>query len=60
MTDTDLSSGANLLKYILLAKSAKGKACVAVIQQALGNPTTFVFGELLEQPNVKAVSNKYE
>ena len=56
MTDNDLSSGANLLKYILLAKSAKGKGCVAVIQQVLANPSTYVFGELLEQPNVAAVS----
>jgi len=56
MTDSDLSSGANLLKYTLLAKSAKGKACVAVIQQVLGNPTCFVFGEMLEQPNVKALA----
>jgi len=45
-----------LLKYCVLAKSTKGKGCVAVIQQALANPNTFVFGELLEQPNVKALA----
>lgn len=56
MTDNDISSGANLLKYILLAKSAKGKGCVAVLQQVLANPNTYVFGELLEQPNVKALA----
>jgi len=56
MTDNDISSGANLLKYSLLAKSAKGKACVAVIQQVLQNPNTYVFGELLELPNVKALA----
>lgn len=49
MGDTDL------LKFILLAKSAKGKGAVAVIQQALQSPQTFVFGELLEVPNIKAV-----
>jgi len=56
MADNDISSGSNLLKYTLLAKSAKGKACVAVIQQVLQNPNTYVFGELLEQPNVKALA----
>jgi len=56
MADNDLSSGANLLKYILLAKSSKGKGCVAVIQQVLANPSSFVFGEMLEQPNVKALA----
>jgi len=56
MADNDISSGANLLKYTLIAKSAKGKACVAVIQQVLANPNTYVFGELLEQPNVKALA----
>jgi len=44
------------LKYTLLARSTKGKACVAVIQQVLQNPNTYVFGELLEQPNVKALA----
>jgi len=52
-----VASGAGLLKFCLLAKSTKGKGCVAVIQQALGSPNTFVFGELLDQPNVKALAN---
>jgi len=56
MSENDISSGATLLKFCLLAKGAKGKSCVAVIQQALANPTTFVFGELLETPNVKALA----
>jgi len=56
MADKDISSGAVLLKFCLLAKSAKGKGCAAVIQQALSSPNTFVFGELLDQPNVKALA----
>jgi len=55
MTD-DISSGSTLLRFCLMAKGAKGKSCVAVIQQALASPNTFVFGELLEVPNVKALA----
>lgn len=54
MGDTTGDSG--LLKFILLAKSAKGKGVVAVIQQALQNPQTFVFGELLDVPSVRALA----
>jgi len=56
MADTDVSSGSALLKFTLLAKSAKGKAAVAVIQQALQNPHTWVFGELLSVPNIHALA----
>jgi len=52
MTDSGDSA---LLKFLILAKTVKGKSLVGVIQQALQNPSTFVFGELLEHPNVRAV-----
>eukprot|EP00301_Raphidiophrys_heterophryoidea_P008640 c13168_g3_i3.p1 GENE.c13168_g3_i3~~c13168_g3_i3.p1 ORF type:complete len:271 (+),score=47.52 c13168_g3_i3:36-815(+) len=39
-------------RYCLLAKSARGKACEALVLQALSNPNLNVFGELLECPNV--------
>ncbi len=55
MSEIDIVSGSALLKFIILAKNAKGKACALVIQQALKSPNTYVFGELLEQPTVKAV-----
>jgi COP9 signalosome complex subunit 7 len=51
-----VSGSAALLKFTLIAKSAKGKGAVAVIQQALQSPATFVFGELLDLPNIKALA----
>jgi len=53
MTDSGDSA---LLKFLILAKTVKGKSLVGVIQQALQNPSTFVFGELLEHPNVRALA----
>jgi len=52
----ELTSGSGLQQFVLLAKAAKGKACAAVIQQALGAPNVFVFGELLEMPNVQQLA----
>jgi len=45
-----------LQQYLLLAKSAKGKACAAVIQQALGANNVMVFGELLDMANVQQLN----
>jgi len=53
MSTDNLADGTSLQPFCLLAKSAKGKGCVAVIEQALGAPGVFVFGELLDMPNVK-------
>ena len=44
-----------LEQFVLLAKSAKGAAVVALITQALEAPGVFVFGELLDMPNVQEV-----
>jgi len=49
----DLSDGSNLQQYCLIAKSTKGKGCVAIIEQALQASGVFVFGELLDMPNIK-------
>jgi COP9 signalosome complex subunit 7 len=49
----DLTDGTSLQPFVLLAKSAKGKACAAVILQALNASGVYVFGELLEMENVK-------
>ncbi len=43
------------MQFLVLAKGAKGAACVALIQQVLSNKKLFVFGELLAMPNVQAV-----
>lgn len=45
-----------LVQFLVLAKGAKGAACVALIQQVLScSKNLFVFGELLAMPNVQAV-----
>ena len=44
-----------LVQFLVLAKGAKGAACVALIQQVLSHKKIFVFGELLSMPNVQSV-----
>mmetsp|Transcript_35705 Transcript_35705/g.47101 ORF Transcript_35705/g.47101 Transcript_35705/m.47101 type:complete len:266 (+) Transcript_35705:120-917(+) len=46
----------HLEQFCLLAKTAKGRACVALIQQVLNNPKMFVFGELLGMENVASLA----
>lgn len=49
-------NGASALQqFCLLAKSAKGAACAALITQALEHQGVFVFGELLDMPSIKEV-----
>ena len=50
-----MSSNVALEQFILLAKTAKGAAAMELIRQALETPGIYVFGELLEMPNVKEV-----
>lgn len=45
-----------LEQFLILAKSAKGAAAVALIKQALETPNLYVFGELLDRPNIDRVS----
>lgn len=42
-------------QYLLLAKRAKGRALVDLIQKATAEPGIFAFAELLDLPNVKEV-----
>jgi len=44
-----------LEQFLLLSKTAKGAATVELIQQVLETPGIYVFGELLEMPNIKEV-----
>lgn len=48
-------SDSAIQQYLLLAKSAKGKGCTALIEQALNASGVYVFGELLDMPNVQAL-----
>ena len=44
-----------LEQFVLLAKTAKGAAAVELVKQALEAPDVYVFGELLDMPNIKEV-----
>lgn len=43
--------------FCLLAKSARGRAAVQIIQEATAAPGLFAFGELLDMPNVQQLKN---
>jgi len=42
--------------FLILAKSAKGAACESLIRSVLDHPSIYVFGELLEMPNVQELA----
>lgn len=44
-----------LEQFVLLAKSAKGAAASTLISQVLDAPGVYVFGELLDMPNIQEV-----
>jgi COP9 signalosome complex subunit 7 len=46
-----------LEQFVLLSKAAKGAAAVTVIKQALEAPGVYVFGELLDMPNIQELSS---
>jgi len=50
-----MDSSTALQPFVLLAKSAKGKALTAIIEQVLNVPNVYVFGELLQSPNVQGL-----
>jgi len=47
-------------QFCLLAKNSRGRACVAIIQQAISTPGLFVFGELLDQPSIQELDSNPE
>jgi len=52
----DLTDGAALQPFILMGKKSKGKSMAVLIGQVLGAPNVFVFGELLDMPNVQELA----
>lgn len=48
-------AGNPLEQFVLLAKTAKGAACIELIKQVLEAPGVYVFGELLDMPNIAEV-----
>ena len=41
--------------FLLLLKDAKGAGAASVLIQAMGAPNVYVFGEILDLPNIKEV-----
>lgn len=58
MTEKVATSNHPLEQFTLLAKSAKGAACVELIKQALESNGVYVFGELLDMPNIAELANE--
>ena len=48
-------AGVELERFVLLARGARGKACVALLEKVLRSEKVHVFGELLDVPTVKEV-----
>ncbi|XP_076318414.1 COP9 signalosome subunit 7 isoform X2 [Tachypleus tridentatus] len=51
-----VSQSVLLEQYLILAKAAKGIAAVGLIKQVLEAPGIYVFGELLDMPNIKELA----
>lgn len=49
-----------LSQFVILAQTAQGRACEALVRQALDHSGVFVFGELLDCPNVQALQATLE
>lgn len=47
-------------QYLLLAKGARGRALVDLIQKVTSDPAVFAFGELLDNPSVKEVCSMHK
>ncbi len=52
-TSASSSTSSQNEAFVLLANGTKGAAAVGLVQQALQAPGVFVFGELLDHPNIK-------
>jgi len=40
------------LEFVLLANGAKGAAAINLVKQAIDHPSVYVFGEILDHPNI--------
>lgn len=56
MEEKEAAAGCRELEqFVLLSKTAKGAAAAELITRALEAPGVYVFGELLDSPNIKEV-----
>lgn len=53
MPEQSSATSSSLESYVLLANGAKGAAAIGLIQQVLEATGVYVFGELLDHPNIK-------
>ena len=51
-----MEGAAKLEQYLLLAKGARGRAVADLILKVTAEPGVYAFGELLDVPSVKEVS----
>lgn len=54
---TAIAQSSQLEQYLLLAKTAKGAAAAELIKQVTEAPGVYVFGELLDMPNIQELAN---
>ena len=47
------------LEFVLLANGAKGAAAVNLIKQVIDSPNVYVFGEILDHPNIAALETSH-
>ncbi|XP_056642625.1 COP9 signalosome complex subunit 7a [Diorhabda carinulata] len=52
VVDKSPLSGSVLEQFVILAKCTKGAACAELVKQVLEAPGVYVFGELLDMPNI--------
>lgn len=53
----DKASGNPIEQFLILSKNTKGAAAVELIKQVLETPGVYVFGELLDVPNIKELAD---
>lgn len=60
VVDKTQLTGNALEQFVLLAKTVKGAASTGLINQVLDAPGVYVFGELLDMPNISEVYFRYK
>jgi hypothetical protein len=50
----------DLEQFCIIAKTQKGRACAAIIQQVLNNKKIYLFNELLSIPSIASLNESVE
>jgi len=59
-TSTNLNnmpSSLEPVEFVLLLRNAKGAAAISLIKQVIDSPSVYVFGEILDHPNILALES---